>query len=144
MHLEQKGGKCKVFNSDLKVRSEEYNAFLYPDAFVICGEEQYYNDRKDIVTNPILIIEVLSESSAWYDQPEKFRKYRSIPSFKEYILIDQEQASIEGFYRETKDYWRIQSVRGLEDRLYLHSIDCTLALTDIYWQVVLEAIAEGN
>lgn len=136
--LREKGKDCSVYDSNLKVYSEVYHSFLYPDVLVICGEEENYQNRSDIIQNPLLIIEVLSKSTANYDRSEKFMKYRAIPSFKEYILIDQNKAIVEGFYRETADYWRIQRIEGMEESIHLYSIDCTISLKNIYWRVVLE------
>ena len=85
--LRAKNKKCIVYDSDFKVRLESVNKGVYPDASVICDKPEYYNNRQDVYTNPLLIVEVLSKSTRNYDKGDKFTYYRTLPSFKEYVLI---------------------------------------------------------
>ena len=130
--LMKKGGRCKPINNDVKIYIEDFNRGVYPDGMVICGEPKFHLKRKDIVVNPILIIEVLSPSTAAFDRGEKFKFYKSLPSFKEYILITQGQPLVEGFYREEKNLWRISHAIGLEESIPVYSIDAEISLKDIY------------
>ena len=93
--LRKKGKTCRVNNSDLKIRIEEYDKAVYPDVSALCGEASHFNDRKDIITNPLLIVEILSKLTRDYDRGTKFKQYRSLPSFKEYVLNEQEIAKVE-------------------------------------------------
>ncbi|MEZ4888004.1 MAG: Uma2 family endonuclease [Chitinophagales bacterium] len=133
--LKAKGSKCRVSGSELKIHIEKYNSFVYPDAMVICGELEMKG--KDAIKNPLLIIEVLSESTASYDRGKKFKKYISLPSFVEYVLIEQDQPVVHAYHRKTeqgtgrKD-WTMRFAYGLEEKIYLESIDCEIALADIY------------
>ncbi|MFQ5751737.1 MAG: Uma2 family endonuclease [bacterium] len=88
----------RVFMSDMKVRIEKHDLDTYPDIMVVCGDLQFYENRDDIILNPIVIFEVLSKSTEAYDRGNTFAFYRSIPSFKEYIMIDQYQMHVEQFY----------------------------------------------
>ncbi len=130
--LRNKEGKCRPFNSDLKIYIESVNRGVYPDAMMVCGELDYYLNRKDIITNPKLVIEVLSTSTAAFDRGDKFRFYKSLPSFREYILIHQDQPFVEGYYWEDRELWRISHAIGLEENIQIHSIDAEISLKDIY------------
>ena len=86
-----RGSGCLTFNSDWKVFIEKYNHGVFPDAMVICDEPEMFENRNDMVLNPSLVIEVLSKSTESYDRGEKFLRYRSLPSFKEYVLISSDK-----------------------------------------------------
>ncbi len=133
--LQKKKGKCRGFDSSLKVRFEEYNHAVYPDAMIVCGEQQYYEGRKDVITNPTLIVEVLSPSTASYDRGEKFAKYRSLPSFKEYVLIWQTQPKIETWFKMEENIWRISHATGKDASIRLFSLEEDIALEDIYYLI---------
>lgn len=133
--LRSANSKCRVFSSDLKIKIEKSNSVFYPDGMVICGKTEYGENRTDMVKNPILIIEVLSPSTENFDRGKKFQKYRTIPSFKEYVLISQKQAKVEVWYKEDADLWRISHAYGLEGVVTLRSIDCEVSLGDIYYMI---------
>jgi Uma2 family endonuclease len=128
------GGGCEVFASDLRLRTAS-GLYTYPDVMVICGGVRLSPvDRLDTVLNPVLLVEVLSDSTAAYDRGEKFRHYQSIDSLREYLLIEQsamriEQYSIaEGRARS----WRRQDHADAGERVVLPSIGSVLAVGDIY------------
>ncbi|MEM6966307.1 MAG: Uma2 family endonuclease, partial [Bacteroidota bacterium] len=108
-NIETNRQDCVVANSDLKVYIEKANRFVYPDAVVLCENPEYYKQDKNAITNPIIIIEVLSDSTEKYDRGEKFRMYASLPSFKEYILIDQHQPIVDTLFRADAKYWKMQT-----------------------------------
>ena len=89
IQLKNKKGNCIPFNSDVKLFIESSNSYVYPDTMVICGAIENAQEHKDSVVNLILIVEVLSKSTADYDRGDKFYLYRQIPSFREYVLIEQ-------------------------------------------------------
>ncbi|MEM8523155.1 MAG: Uma2 family endonuclease [Bacteroidota bacterium] len=126
---------CSVYGPDLKVWIEKVNRGLYPDLMVICDDLEMYKNTVDVVTNPSLIIEILSPSTERYDRTRKFRYYRQLSSFKEYVLIATDFPTVETFYREASDYWHIGNAIGLDSSIYLQSIDCTIQLADIYKKV---------
>ncbi len=133
--LKAKGKRCRVWGSDLKVHIEKYNSFVYPDGMVVCGELEMKG--KDAIQNPLLIVEVLSESTAAYDRGKKFRKYISLPSLVEYILIDEKPPLVHAYSRKIEEDtkrkdWSMRFALGLEESIYLSSIDCEIPLADIY------------
>jgi len=130
--IETKGRKCRASNSDLMVYIESVNKNVYPDVAVVCDKPKFKDKNKIILLNPILIVEVLSKSTAAYDRGEKFRNYQELPSFKEYLLVSQNQPKVECFYRESEDLWRISYAVGLDKSIHLYSLDCDIPLTEIY------------
>lgn len=100
---------CLVLNSDQKVWAENYNSYMYPDVSVVCGKLDFWGDRKDIITNPMLIVEVLSESIKEYDWGGKFSKYKSLPSFKEYITISSDHPEVNVFFKQDETYWTMRT-----------------------------------
>ncbi len=133
--LRKKGKKCRVNNSDLKIRIEAYDKAVYPDVSVICNKAEYFKNRKDIVTNPLLVVEVLSKSTKDYDRGTKFTQYRSIAAFKEYVLIDQEMARVEVWSKLEDNIWRVLDIKGLEASIHLVSLDCEIQMSDIYYLI---------
>lgn len=129
---------CKAFTSEVKLYIESKNSFVYPDAMVICGEMERSTKEEQALTNPILIVEVLSKSTADYDRGDKFHLYRQIPSLQEYVLIEQDKAVVEIFYKHAHaDLWQITRVEGLNQQLYLQSIDASIKMTDLYLDIEL-------
>ena len=126
---------CIIYGSDLKVKIEKSNRIVFPDLMVICNGLEMYKNTVDIITNPSLIIEVLSPSTERYDRTGKFKLYRQLPSFKEYVLISTDVPTVEIFYRERADYWHIETAIGLDSEIHLKSINCTIQLKDIYRKV---------
>ena len=131
--LDKRVKDCSVFSSDQQVYIPAYNRCAYPDCTVVCGEENLSGNT--MLLNPLLIIEVLSESTKQYDSTDKFEAYRSIPSFKEYVLVWQTIPKVQSWYKEDEQLWRISSVFGLDKTLPLYSLDCELALTEIYKRI---------
>lgn len=123
---------CTVFNSDQKIFFEVLNHFVYPDVSVVCGPIEVCIQDEQAVINPLLIVEVLSDNTEAYDRGEKFRKYRSIPSFQEYILISQEQPVVDSLFREDGKFWRMQTVIGLDRMLPVHTMGVEIPMKDIY------------
>lgn len=124
-----------VTNSDLKVFIDTANRFVYPDAVVLCEEAEYHKNDNNAVTNPIIIIEVLSDSTEKYDRGEKFRMYSSLPSFKEYILIDQHQPIVDTLFKEDSTYWKMQTTIGLDKSFPIHTLGFEIKMADLYKKV---------
>ncbi len=122
---------CLVFNSDQKIYIEDYELYTYPDVSLVCGKLDYDGPEPDVITNPILIVEVLSESTAGYDRGKKFEFYRSLSSFRHYILIDQERVFVEHFYKD-QGKWIMTVFKSMEDALHLDDLECDLAVAEIY------------
>jgi Uma2 family endonuclease len=132
---------CEMMNSDTKIFLEHKNNFVYPDAMILCNAEEY-EGVKGAFTNPVVIIEVLSKSTASYDRGGKMRLYSQIPSLKYYILIEQSQAYIDVYSRENHtSLWSLEFITGLESNLELQLSETekiTIPLTRIYDRVVFE------
>lgn len=133
--LKAKKKKCRVANSDQKIFIESYDKGIYPDVSVICDKPNFHNNRKDVITNPILVVEVLSPSTENYDRGKKFTQYRSLPSFKEYVLITQGEAKVESWYKQEENVWRISNAKGLDSTIQLYSLGIEITLADIYYLI---------
>jgi Uma2 family endonuclease len=127
--------QCDVFPIDMKVRLPNSRKFFYPDVTVVCGELQFHDKRKDIITNPDLVIEVLSPSTEAFDRGAKFQAYRTIESLKEYVLVAQDRSLAEQYVRNRDGRWVLTEAVGLESSLTLPSIECTLNLGAVYKRV---------
>jgi Uma2 family endonuclease len=136
--LDKNGSHCEPFNSDIKLHIESGNRFVYPDMMVVCGKEQISSKYKEAITNPTLIVEVLSESTEGYDRGDKFYFYQKIESLKQYVLVNQQKAQVELWTRGEGDFWKMDRVTGLGNSVTLDSIDVELALADVYRNVEFE------
>jgi len=119
----------------MKVLIRSANAGKYPDLVAHCGEPELLDGHRDVLLNPNLIVEVLSDSTEAYDRGDKFALYRHIPSLREYLLVSQNRVRVERHRRGADDHWTLTDYRGLEDQVPLESLDCTLALAEIYDKV---------
>ncbi len=125
--------KYPISTSDTKIRIEDYNKIVYPDAVVICETPQYYKNREDTITNPLLIVEVLSDSTAKFDRGLKFEYYRTLPSFKEYVIIHQERKQVTVWTKQTDGAWLPIDYLGDTAIAILHSLqNCPLELAVLY------------
>lgn len=120
--------------SELRIYIEPLDISVYPDVSVTLDEPQYYKKDKAI-KNPTILFEVLSDSTGNYDRGEKFRKYKHLASFREYVLIEQDQPAIDVLYKNENDIWEMHSYIGLDDVLELSSIGAKIPLADIYEDV---------
>lgn len=127
-----RGRPCRIYPSDLKVRVPNSTRFFYPDVSVVCGETLFADEERDVVLNPVLIVEVLSESTAGFDRGKKFLSYQQIPSLQEYLLVSQDEFLIEHYLRQGDENWLYTKVSGLEGRVLLPSVECELGLAAVY------------
>lgn len=121
-----------VLNGDMKVFVPRLLSFLYPDALVICREPIFYENRKDVILNPLLIVGVLSPSTMEYNRGEKFYDYKRIESFKEYVLIEQKIPFVTSSFKTAEKTWTDIEAEGVSSSIYLQSINCTVDLKKIY------------
>jgi len=126
---------CEAFATDVRLWIDEKNLFTYPDIMIVCGKIEFYQERNDTIINPIAIFEVLSESTKNYDRGEKFVFYRAIPTFQEYVLIDQSGVHLEHFYIGEKGKWTLTEYDDLDAVLKLTKVDFQISLRDIYHRV---------
>ncbi|MEG4348022.1 Uma2 family endonuclease [Microcoleus sp. A003_D6] len=130
----------RLYNSDLRVWIPEHRCGTYTDLMVVNGEPEFNDDRTDEILNPLLIVEVLSPSTEAYDRGEKFRKYRSISSFCEYLLVSQTEPYIEQYYncdRPSNDRWQWQVYDGIDRAIVLHSLNIELPMAEVYRRISL-------
>lgn len=138
LHTMLRGKGCRAYPSDMRVKVMKTGLNTYPDFSIVCGQSQFTETTKrDTLTNPTIIIEILSPSTERYDRGMKFQHYRNIISLKEYILVSQDKYHIERFIRQDNNEWIFSEALGLEAALTLASIDGSLSLQDVYEQVVV-------
>ena len=130
-----KNKNCRIFTNDMRIWIKAKELFTYPDITIVCDEPEFYTDRDDTITNPLIILEVLSESTKNYDRGEKFEFYRSIPMFQEYILIDQYNIHVEHFSIGVEEKWVLTEYNDINNILKLSKIDFQIPLQDIYNRV---------
>jgi Uma2 family endonuclease len=128
----------RLFNANQNIYLPKLNYGLYPDAVVVCEEPEYHDANQLLLLNPLLIVEVLSRSTSKYDRGDKFREYTTAPSFKEYILIEQDFCHVESRFREERNLWRDTIVENMDASIELKSIGCSIALSDIYEHIVFK------
>ena len=135
-HLRDK--PCVVYSTDLRVRVNRKGLYAYPDVVVVCEEPVFIDDELDTLTNPLLIVEVLSDSTKNYDRGEKFERYRSNSSFQEYLLIAQDRVHVERFVRRDDGTRVLHETNSLDDTIELASVGCHLPVSEIYLKVRFE------
>lgn len=126
------GKRCRVFGSDLKIRVLATNLGTYPDVSVVCGHLERDPDSNTAVTNPTVLVEVLSDSTEAYDGGEKFAHYRRIPSLREYVLVGQTKPLIEVFRKNDASQWVLVAEAGAGEQAALESIGCVLKVDEVY------------
>ena len=136
LHTQLRSTPCRGYASDLKVQTPGQEMFAYPDLTVVCGEPQFRDEQQDVLLNPTLIIEVLSESTETRDRGEKFLQYIQIPSLRDYLLVSQSEPRIEHYARQPDNRWLLTLTHGLDGEVYLSSIGCTLRLAEVYGGVL--------
>ena len=131
-----RGGPCEVVSTDLRLFTKAVRVYTYPDIMVLCGTASPAGDEEDIAANPRFIAEVLSDSTKNYDRGEKFRFYRTIPGFSEYLLIAQDSIRAEHYQRRSDGAWIFREFTSEDDQIQLDSIACRLGLGALYERVL--------
>ncbi|MFD2571333.1 Uma2 family endonuclease [Spirosoma soli] len=134
-HLEE--ATCQSFSSDMWVHLPETGLYAYPDIVIVCGEPQFMPDEFDNLLNPTVLIEVLSEGTEDYDRGRKFLRYRAIPSFQEYVLIDSQRVAVEVWRKNDLGQWTLmEQINDPAGQFRIQSIDLTIVLQKAYDRVV--------
>lgn len=128
-------GNCRAFSSDMRVKAKKGN-YYYPDIVVVCGERKFEDDKKDILLNPKVIIEILSKSTKLKDRNEKLDAYMSLDDLTDYVLVEQDEMRIEHFIKITEKEWKVNLLTEQTDCLTLNSINCEIILEEIYREVI--------
>lgn len=140
-----KGRPCEVLSPNMKVVTSPSGLFSYPDVVVVCGEPLFYDQRRDILTNPTIVFEVLSPSTEAYDRGEKFLRYRTqIDALREYVLVSQHRPLVEHYVRQPDGSWGYSSSGSIDEVVEMISIDCRLPLSEIYDRIVFPGGAEED
>lgn len=137
-HLRElfRGKNCSIFGSNLKVGVPEYPPYRYPDLTAYCGEGNFEKvSGLDILTNPQMIIEVLSDSTEGFDRGDKFTYYKSIESFVEYILVSTKRPHITQFFKNENGDWINRDFEGIETIFHSPTFDAEISLAEIYLKV---------
>jgi Uma2 family endonuclease len=141
----------KVYKGDMKVRVSAAGRYAYPDVAAVCGERKFADEKKDVLLNPAVIVEVSSPSTANYDRLDKARDYQKLPSLRDLLIVAHDQPLIEHSVRQNKNTWSMTSVYGLDATIELPSIGCSLRLADVFAGVEFPAgsrpalhVAEGD
>ena len=137
-------GPCRVRVKDTKVRSgplpksskRPAGLYSYPDVVVICDEPAYLDEYKDVVLNPKVIVEALSEATEAFDRGDKFTRYQKYnPTLTDYVLVRQDQPQIEHYHREKNGKWTYERHEGLKAIVKIASIKCRLKAADVYKRI---------
>ncbi len=134
----------EVFMGDVRLWIPDKQIYTYPDVMVIKGEVEYFSNRTDTITNPVIIAEVLSKSTQGYDRKAKFADYRTIPSFQEYLLIDQTRIYVEHFAKTGAKRWELREYNAEDETISLSSVALEISLKDLYNKVNFELIEVKN
>ena len=131
---------CSVYSSDMKVRTNtaDISKYSYPDVVLSCDKELFEDDNGDVLLNPQIIIEVLSDSTEAYDRGLKFFHYQLIPSLQEYLLVSQHYCRVEHYQRRADKQWIYSEFHSMEDNISLTTLNCSLMVSEIYRRVVWE------
>ncbi len=128
-----RGKRCRVYPSDMRLQVTETGLYTYPDVMVVCGARRLADDHRDMLLNPKVVIEVLSESTEANDRGWKWAHYRYLESLAEYVMVAQDEPRVEQYVRQPDGTWLFREYRSLDDVLRLPSIACEVPLSEIYY-----------
>ncbi|MEH2276578.1 MAG: Uma2 family endonuclease [Nostoc sp.] len=135
----------EVFTGDLRLWIPQKRTYMYPDVMIIAGEPEFFNNRRDIILNPQIIVEVLSKSTKGYDREDKFQAYRTISTFQEYLLIDQTRIHVDQFSKTGKKQWTLREYDEEDEAIALVTVPFEISLQDLYNKVKFEPVeSEGE
>ena len=132
LHGQVRGTRCRVINSDMRVKIIATGLQTYPDITILCGQPVFLDTSQDVILNPTIIIEVLSPSTERYDRGMKSQHYRTIETLQAYLLISQDKYHIEHYVRQENNQWLFNEAIGIEARIEIPSVNCALVLIDVY------------
>lgn len=132
----------EIYIGDVRLWIPDKQIYTYPDVMLIEGKAAYYNNRTDTITNPLMIAEVLSKSTQGYDRQAKFEDYRTIPSFQEYLLIDQTRIYVEQYAKTGEKRWELRVYNDEDETISLSSVALEISLKDLYNKVNFELNAD--
>ena len=134
-----RGGPCRVIGSDLLVEASDAGLVTYPDVIVICGEPRFVGPKRLVVTNPVLVVEVLSPSTEGRDRGRKATQYRKNRTLQQYVLVASDESRVEVYSRTDDESWSLREWSGLDAVAELESIRCQVALNAVYAGVAVDS-----
>jgi len=140
LHTQLRKRPCEIYPSDMRVKVSATGLYTYPDVVIVCGEPSFDDKRKDTLVNPTALVEVLSKSTASYDRGEKFEHYRKLTSLADYLVIAQNKYHVEHYTRQPDNQWLLAETDDIGQTIQIPSIECTLALVDIYDKVEVDEV----
>lgn len=135
LNLSLRDRPCEAYINDMRVQVQASGLYTYPDVAVACDEPIFEDSQLDTLLNPVLLVEVLSDSTERYDRGRKFQMYRELPSLQEYVLVTQDRPYVEVFTRHESGFWTLTEAMGMDATIRLASINCNLPLARIYAKV---------
>lgn len=136
---------CRVFPANMRIKVPSLPPYRYADLSALCGAPSFETiGGIDVLTNPTLIVEVLSDSTEAYDRGDKFTHYKSIPSLREYLLVAQHRPHITQYVKQDDGSWRYSEINDLAASLRLPSVDCLLELPEVYQDVTFPSQPSPN
>jgi Uma2 family endonuclease len=143
--LQLRKSPCEVHGGGLKVYVKTCNRYFYPDIAVLCGSPSFTNGRRDTIDNPILVIEVLSESTEHFDRTTKLDCYATLPSVQAYLIVSQREQRIERYTRLTgKPGWEVTAFTGGDSLVLLPEIECELRANEVYERIEFEPAVDAS
>ncbi len=130
----------RVFMGDVRLWIPQKRTYTYPDVMILAGEPEFFNNRKDIILNPQIIVEVLSKSTKGYDSEDKFQAYRTICTFQEYVLIDQTRIHVDQFSKIGKKQWTLREYDEEDEAIALVTVPFEISLQDLYNKVKFDPV----
>jgi len=134
---------CRTYVNDMRLLTGPKGLYTYPDVMVVCGKIEFAPKRDDTVMNPVVIVEVLSDSTKGYDRGEKFAMYRKILSLKEYVMIDQTQPYVE-HYRRDGHFWVFEALETIDAILTITALECEIPLAVMYEKIEWQEVKDGD
>ena len=133
IYIALRGSNCQSFSSDMRVHLPETTMYAYPDIVIVCGEPEFIADEFDNLLNPVTLIEVLSDGTEDYDRGRKFQRYRKIPTFQEYILINSQAVDIEVWRKSEQGLWMLaEQLASPTETLTIRTINLGISLKNVY------------
>lgn len=132
LNLHLRDRPCRVFPSDMKVHRADSTRYFYPDVTVVCGESRFLDDHRDVLLNPLLLVEVLSDETEHFDRGTKFNAYLRLDSLMEYVLVAQSAPVVERYTRQDTGDWLYSRLEGLAQTVTFTAVDLTVRLADIF------------
>ncbi len=136
LHQQLRGKPCEIYANDMRVKVSETGMYTYPDLVAACGEPRFEDQVVDTLLNPVLIIEVLSDSTERHDRGAKFTHYRSLASLQEYLLVSQTECRVEHYVRQSGNHWLLMEYQESQERIDLSSLGSHLTLAEVYERIL--------